>query len=434
MNVSLDATISPFAKVICDPTAVWVDIYPKRGPSLSASGAAPVLMAAAATRGGKNNLRALVTILCTYGVITISQVNIASIYLPVSITFNEQIVGLGVLTSAFFIGYGIVEIAGGVAGARFGAKTVANLGLLITILSLVACAFAPSFGALIALRFAVGIGFGLFFPSGLVLAIRQMAEASSGLAAGSTTAAFSIGGAAGVFGWSVLSAVYGWRASLLIQAAILFATAMAFVLWVPSDRSSSAPNLSSSAFRTALTNRKLLAVSVLLFGSGATSILSGNFLVYYLEKSFDVQPGYAGFIAALSYAVVLVTALVGGRVFDRGSDPKLIVLISILVLASGTAIIAVHSVLLALVGSLLCGLAIGPISVVAIVTARRSAASQELEPLVIGVADQFSLAGVFAGALVFPFLVVGLGYPPAWLIGASITLVLAVPYMLLKEI
>ncbi|MDA4123220.1 MAG: hypothetical protein OK456_08590, partial [Thaumarchaeota archaeon] len=78
--------------------------------------------------------------------------------------------------------------------------------------------------------------------------------------------------------------------------------------------------------------------------------------------------------------------------------------------------------------------AIGPISVVAIVTARRTASSQELEPLVVGVADQFSLAGVFAGALVFPFLVVGLGYPPAWLIGASIVLVLAVPYMLMKEI
>ncbi|MDA4123221.1 MAG: MFS transporter, partial [Thaumarchaeota archaeon] len=330
-------------------------------------------MAAPVAQRGRNNLRALVTILCTYGVVTISQVNIASIYLPVSITFNEQIVGLGVLTSAFFIGYGVVELPGGVAGARFGAKTLANLGLFITLLSLIACAFAPSFEWLIALRFAVGVGFGLFFPSGLVLAIRQIAEASSGLAAGSTTAAFSIGGAAGVFGWSVLSAVYGWRASLLIQAAIVLAAVVAFVLWVPSDRSSSAPSLSSSAFRRALTNRKLLVVSALLFGSGATSILSGNFLVYYLEKSFGVQPGYAGFIAALSYAVVLVTALVGGRAFDKGGNPKLIVLISVLVLAFGTAIIAVHSVLLVLVGSLLCGLAIGPISVVAIVTARRTA-------------------------------------------------------------
>jgi predicted MFS family arabinose efflux permease len=386
------------------------------------------------TPGTGRNIPSLVTVLFANAVMTVCQVNIASVYLPISVTFDEQIVGLGILTSLFYVGYGIVEIPGGALGSRLGPRKLALLGLAVCVTSITATGLAPTFDSLIALRFVTGMGLGLFFPAAVVLAVRNLGEGSSGLGAALVVTSFSIGAAAGVFGWSVLSADYGWRLSLVANGAVTMLAALVFYLRIPADSRDPMFRFTREGFKGVVGNRKLQVVSLALFGSGLSGSLPGSFIVYYLEKTFDAQPGLAGLIGGVGYITLLVTAILGGRLFDRGGNPKAIIFGATAALTLGIGIIAFHSVYAAVVGSLICGLSIGPISTVALVIARRTAPSPELETMVVGIADNLSLAGVFVGSLFFPLLVVTLGYPYAWVIGGVAGLILTVPVLLIKEL
>jgi predicted MFS family arabinose efflux permease len=380
------------------------------------------------------SLAPLAAILFANGVMTVAQVSISSIYLPISVTFDEQITGLGILTSLFFIGFGIIEVPGGALSARVGPKKVALAGIAIVSLGVLGTAYAPTFDALIVLRFMVGFGLGLFFPSMVVLTVWSMGRGSSGMGVALVTVASSVGAGLGVFGWSVLAALYGWRASLLLDAAISAAVALMVFFMVPADKASSGPKVSVAGLRRILASRRLVALSLALLGLGATGVLSGSFMVYYLEKAFDLQPGYAGLISGLGYISTIFTSLLVGKLYDRGTNAGFLIFGATAALGLGTAILAVHSLYAAIAGALICGLAGGPAGTGSIAAARKLAPSPEMEALTISIADNFSLLGVFVGALYFPFLVLGLGYPSAWVLGGIVCVVLTAPVLFFKDL
>jgi predicted MFS family arabinose efflux permease len=380
------------------------------------------------------NFGSIIALIFANGILTISQVSIASVYLPISISFNEEITGLGILSSIFFVGFGLAETPSGLLSSRIGPKKVLLLGATIIFLTVLLSAFSPTFEALVALRFMVGIGLGLTVPSTVVLTMRSVGRGSAGTGVGLVAMSSNVGAGLGIFGWSILSALYGWRASLVVDSLITGAVALLVFLLVPADVASSERSFSFKATRTLLANRKLQAVGLAMLGSGITGVLTGNFLVYYLEKVFDLQPGYAGSIAGAGYVAPIFTSIIIGRIYDRGLNAKLTIFGATVVLGLGTAIISIHSVYTGLAGVLICGVSSGPIGIVAFTAARRIAPSPNLEALSIGFVDSFALIGVFLGALSFPFLVLGLGYPVAWIVGGVVCIILTFPVLLLKDL
>lgn len=95
---------------------------------------------------------------------SIVQTNIASLNLPISLEFHENLYGLGLLVSGFFVAYCIFELPGGLFAFRVGAKKLLIVGGLLTSAAAMASAASPSFGVLIALRFLDGMGLGFAFP------------------------------------------------------------------------------------------------------------------------------------------------------------------------------------------------------------------------------------------------------------------------------
>ncbi|MDG6926358.1 MAG: MFS transporter [Nitrososphaerota archaeon] len=132
------------------------------------------------------------------------QTNIASLNLPISIEFNQTLYGLGLLSSGFFVAYGLLELPGGLLAFRTGAKKLLVIGGLVTSVAALVSAASPSFDVLIVLRFLAGAGLGLSFPPTVVLLIRNIRAGSTGLGASLVATSFSIGGGIGVFGWAVL--------------------------------------------------------------------------------------------------------------------------------------------------------------------------------------------------------------------------------------
>lgn len=380
----------------------------------------------------KSHLPVLIALLTANAVMSISQTNMASIYLPISEDFHSGVTGLGLLSSVYFAGYGIFEVPGGILGAKFGPRRMALIGGVTTTIGLGAGALAPNFDILIASRVLSGIGFGLLWPPILVLIIRNLGKESVGVGTALATISFSVGGAFGVLGWSVLSAAEGWRYSLLVEFILTLAAISCLALVIPRDELSPEFKVKMSQLREVFTDRPTLALAVAIFGGGATASLAGSFLVYYLEETFGAAAAQAGLIGSVIYVTPLVTSLLAGRSYDRGVGAKVLLGLAGLAATIGTAMIAYHSIDTAVLGAAIVGLSIGMGGTIFFSVARDLAPSPAYEGLLISLVDSASLGGLFVGPLYFSYIVLDYGYPTAWVVGSLTAVAFLFPVLFVK--
>jgi len=364
--------------------------------------------------------------------VSIVQTSIAPLNLPISLEFHQDLYGLGLLSSGFFVAYGLFELPGGLLAFRVGAKRLLVVGGLVSSVAALAGAASPTFGVLIALRFLAGMGLAFSFPPIVVLLIRSLRPGSSGLGAALVLTSFAIGGGTGVFGWAVLSVALGWRDSVFISGALCLASTLVVVRLLPADAPLTAPTGMAAALRRVVSDRQVLTIGVAFLGAGGATAVVGNFMVYYLEQHLGVGPESAGLIGGLTYALPLLTSPFFGRLYDRGRSEKGLLLSGVALLAAGVAVAALDSVASAVVSVVGVGLATGIVFTVGFSAARDRSPMQELESFTVGLVDSFSLLGSFASPLYFSVIVLDHGYPSAWLAGSAAAVALAVPLVFLK--
>ena len=185
---------------------------------------------------GTLNIAAVAALLFGNLVMTINQVNIASIFSFISSDFNSSIYGLGILTSAFFLAYGAFEVPGGIFAAKVGPRKIVIIGALANTVGVFGSGLAPQFGLLTAFRFMAGFGFAFAFPSILVLIVRYYKKGSEGFGVALMSVSTAVGSVAGLFGWAVLAELVGWRPSLLGAGVLDLTGVVAMVVLIPPDR------------------------------------------------------------------------------------------------------------------------------------------------------------------------------------------------------
>jgi len=116
---------------------------------------------------------------------------------------------LGVLFSAFFWTYSVLQIPVGWIAERYGAQRVLAAGLALWACATILVGFAHSFAALLLLRLLLGIGESVGFPSaGKLLAVAVPVE-SLAIANGVVAAGYQLGPAVGAWGGGLIMAHYG---------------------------------------------------------------------------------------------------------------------------------------------------------------------------------------------------------------------------------
>ncbi|MBV9506101.1 MAG: MFS transporter [Acidobacteriia bacterium] len=117
----------------------------------------------------------------------------------------------GLLNSAFFWSYTILQIPAGLLIDRFGVKWPVMWGLLLWCAASAATASTAALWQLIGLRLALGIGESVIFPSGLSWIHRNIEERRRGLAAGIFVSGTKWGPAIGAPLAAWLISRFGWR-------------------------------------------------------------------------------------------------------------------------------------------------------------------------------------------------------------------------------
>jgi len=384
------------------------------------------------TSASRTNVPAVAALAIVNILMAVVQTNIASLNLPISLDFHQTLYGLGLLSSGFFVAYGLFELPGGLLAFRVGAKKLLVLGGVIASVAALAGAASPSFEVLIALRFLAGLGMGLSFPPIVALLIRNLRTGSTGIGAALVAASWSVGGGIGVFGWAVLSVFLGWRESMFLGGALCLSSTLVAMWLVPTDAPTAAPARMMSQLRRVVVNKQVLIISIAFFGAGGATALVASFMVYYLEQHLGLNAESAGLIGGLTYLLPVLSSPLFGRLYDKGHSEKKILLWGAALLSIGIGIAASGSIPSAIVSVLAVGLATGIFFTVGFSAARDRSPIREMDSFTVGLVDSFSLLGSFTSPLYFSVIVLYHGYSYAWLAGGTIVVMLAIPLALLK--
>ena len=132
---------------------------------------------------------------------------------------NAQI---GLVFSAFAYPYLFFQIFGGWVSDRFGTRRTLIACSLIWATATVLTGLAGGLASLLAARVLLGLGEGATFPAATAAMARWVAAKDRGFAQGITHAAARLGNALAPGLIVTVMAVYGWRASFFVCAAISF--------------------------------------------------------------------------------------------------------------------------------------------------------------------------------------------------------------------
>jgi MFS transporter, NNP family, nitrate/nitrite transporter len=283
--------------------------------------------------------------------------NVGAIASDVADAYGVSLAVIGVFTTALFVTHLAVQIPGGRASDRFGARR-AGLAALVVImagdgLALIAPVAALAIGA----RALTGVGTGLAFISGSAYV---RASGGSPFAQGLFGGIGLAGGGVALAVVPVLEGTLGWRSpywtSLTVAAAALGLLSVA-----PADRAGAVPARQEGVPRGVLGDRRLYRLAALYAASLGLSLVVANWAVELLERTAGAGKGAAGIVGGLALLLGVITRPLGGWILrEHPERVRVSVGASLAAGAVGTAALVVGDPLgLAAAGGALLGLAAG---------------------------------------------------------------------------
>jgi len=229
---------------------------------------------------------------------------------------------LGMLGSAFFWTYSLVQVPVGWIAERYGAERVLTAGLVVWACATMLLGLASAFGVLIALRMLLGVGESTGFPSVSKLLAAAVPTASLGTANGIVGFAYTLGPAVGTLLGGLLMVRFGWRSAFLV-----FGAASLLWLWPWSrvlrsraaarEAACAEPPSGAPPLRLLLRSRALWGTALGLFSSNYVFYFMMSWLPVYLVRERGFSQTEMATLASASYAVMAGCAVLAGWLVDR---------------------------------------------------------------------------------------------------------------------
>jgi MFS family permease len=254
--------------------------------------------------------------------------------------YGLSLAELGAVLTAVLLGAGLALIPAGLLIDRVGARVALLGGTALAAAGLVAAAFAPSKGPLVASLFASGVGSSVVPVAGAGALLGAYPAARRGRAYAVRQTAVPLGGTAAAVLLPALDAAGGARLALLVGAGLVAVTGTVFALVSAADaRPSPRPR---HAFRSILDvpgMRRLLVVACFYI------VVLQALLTYSVPAAR--ASGLSAFAASAAFLAINLTALVSrvmwGGAADRGGGVR-----RVRTLVETGAVAAVGAVLFAL--------------------------------------------------------------------------------------
>jgi len=378
---------------------------------------------------------ATLTLMVARIIYTINWFNIASIFYLIALDFREDIAMLGIITASFLIGVGLFQVPAGIIAAKHGPRKIAIYGIVIASSAALITGLASDTTQITILRFLIGIGMACFFGPSVILVSKYLGKESEGLGIGLLNSAHALGGILGLFGWVMLAEVMGWRITLVLSGGLGLVTALmlSIALLKDEDRIQKEFRIKISEVLDTLFNKSLIILGLTLLGFQAGSSMILTFSVFYFVDHLKINPINAGLIGSLSLIVALLSSPLFGRIYDKIGNAKKLLFVSGILSAVSIAGVATDSLYIIIISVIITGFFLSAGFVIVYAKAKEVNKFQpHYQTLAVSFVNGVSLFGVFWIPVLFSFIVNGLGYEIAWLLGGLVVLLLVLPVLKLK--
>src|ERR1700728_3804039 len=187
------------------------------------------------------NIRWLVLALLTVGVVIAytDRINLSAALPQIRMSFPISAEASGILLSAFFWAYTLLQTPAGWIVDRFGLKWPYAAGLFLWSAVSAATALVSSLNGLIAVRIALGIGESIVTPASMRYIRKNFAEDERGLPIGIFMSGTKYGPAIGAPIATYLVLGYGWRWMFVLNGALGVLWLLPWLVYVRDDSQSS---------------------------------------------------------------------------------------------------------------------------------------------------------------------------------------------------
>lgn len=269
-------------------------------------------------------------------------ISIAASFLKEDLDLTQ--IQLGTIFSAFVLGYALTQPFAGRVADRYGAYRVIAIGIvwwtvLTVATALVPTGFAGAFGAMLFVRFMLGVGESVIFPASNRLVASWIPSKERGLANGLVFAGVGVGAGIAPPLVATIMASHGWRWAFFATAIIGI---VALVVWLALAREkperhfwiakaeldhikaglpAEAPQTASApklmAWKTIIGNRQVLLITASYFCFCYVAYIFFSWFFVYLSTVRGLDLKSSGIYGMLPFIAMALTSPLGGWISDK---------------------------------------------------------------------------------------------------------------------
>ena len=278
----------------------------------------------------KTSIVAFVLLYIAYCISYIDRAAISLALAQIGKDFNLQAADLGIVISAFFLGYAAMQVPGGWLSDRFGSKYVVIVTIVMWSLFTAFTSLAWSLTSLIAIRFIFGIAEGAFPPA----SIRAIAEVFKKDSRPKMAALLLSSNYAGSMVAPLIMAPLilwlGWRHAFNTIGIAGIAFAVIYFVFVPYlGRSGATDTLASAAkaedrapMRELMKNPLLWQLMVVWFGLSCVNKGLDSWMPLYLLQQRGLDLKTVGVVAPIPFVMATFATAIGGWVMTTFFDER----------------------------------------------------------------------------------------------------------------
>jgi ACS family glucarate transporter-like MFS transporter len=273
----------------------------------------------------------------------LDRVNISIASGSIADAYHLSDVQLGKVFSAMLVGYALFQTVGGRLADRFGPRRVlawgvAWWGVFTALTALVPSSIAGALFIFVAIRFLLGAGEAVIYPSANQFVARWIPISERGIANGWIFAGVGAGAGLTPLIITYIMVHYGWRSSFWVCSIIGFGAGAVWFL-TARDTPGEHPGVSESELaliRSGLTqvdpkndpkglvswvrvvkSKEVWAITVSYFCYGYVAWIFFSWFYRYLAKVRGLDLKASAFYTMLPFLAMLVCCLLGGAINDR---------------------------------------------------------------------------------------------------------------------
>jgi len=384
--------------------------------------------------GSVKNAKALSSLIFARIIYALNWMNVGAIFFLMGPDLGAGVPGLGTITASFYLGIGLTQVPAGLLAAKWGPKKVSAIGVFLSSFSALGTSAMTTIAEITILRFLVGAGMALVFAPAVVIVARLLRGEKSGIGVGLYNSAYDVGGMLALFGWVAVAGITGWRLSLAVSGGLGVFSGVLTLIFVPRDESNLVSSISTKSLFAILRDGRLIKVGLGMIGFDMSNSIVSGFMIYYLVSSNFASATIASLVASLVTIVPIFTSILGGRIYDSMEKHRLTMVLGVVGSAAALALGAFPSLYAAVACSAVAGVVAGIGYTFGFAGARDlNREGKEYEGLAIAWVNCLHLTGSVIAPIFFSLVVDRLGYSQGWIWSAALTLVFAIPILLMVE-